>query len=206
MIRPELLAKILSGVMDGMGKNKGKKSGFMDSILGSLGSGKGLMTAIGLGVGAYEILQGKRTSSSGSNAFMPEMPPMPPAGSTAPPPLSQNSEEMQTDEDELALRFIRVMVAAAYADGKLDQEEKSRIISAIEKQELTEEEKHFIADEFHQPRPISELTAGINEPAIAQALYQTALSAIDVDTPEERKWLNELAASLAIPEQERVAR
>jgi uncharacterized membrane protein YebE (DUF533 family) len=78
-----LLGKMLSGALgSGMGSSR---HGLGSSLASQLTSGAGLMTVIGLGVGAYEILKGQNTAATGA----PPIPPVPsPAGqSMTPPPL-----------------------------------------------------------------------------------------------------------------------
>jgi len=42
--------------------------------------------------------------------------------------------------------------------------------------------------------------AGINDPRIAQTMYGLAVSAVVVDTAEERAWLDKLATALSLSE------
>lgn len=91
----KLLGKIVGEVM---GKGRGSHGG-NTSLLGGLTSGSGLMTMIGLGVGAFEILkqQGQQNQSQGLGQAPPApganpfatgtpTPPPPPGGFQAPPP------------------------------------------------------------------------------------------------------------------------
>jgi uncharacterized membrane protein YebE (DUF533 family) len=64
--------------------------------------------------------------------------------------------------------------------------------------ELSQEEKMFLLEELHHPRPIAELTAGISDLRLAQTTYAVALSAMSVDTDSERQWLDELGAALGL--------
>ncbi|MDD3815510.1 MAG: hypothetical protein PHZ02_12795, partial [Desulfocapsaceae bacterium] len=80
----QLLGKIMAemvGSGSGYKKQKKHKGGsVMNSLSTSLLSGKGLMTAIGLGVGAYEILKARQ-----------EAPPPPPVSSIPIPPSDMAS-------------------------------------------------------------------------------------------------------------------
>ncbi|MBU1566909.1 MAG: tellurite resistance TerB family protein [Proteobacteria bacterium] len=207
----KLLGTVLSQVM-GSGSSRKKKG--KNSLLGSLASGGGLMTAIGLGIGAYEILKEKKQSQPAPPGY-PAQPPSPPSapawgGSTMPPPpppvstSHPNSPPVaadpapQMDSQELAIRMIRVMIAAAHADGNIDEEEEKAILARLRSTDLSQEERMFILDELHQPKTIAELTAGISDPSIAKTMYMLAVSAIAIDSPGERAWLDKLAASLAI--------
>jgi uncharacterized membrane protein YebE (DUF533 family) len=211
-----------SGQFSTTKKKRKKQQSVTDSLLGGLTgqltSGKGLMTAIGLGVGAYEIFR-----SGGRQQHQPAAPnwnsvPPPAAGIQSspppppPPPSSAASFSRQTpvpaaqaaatpatfDEQELARRLIQVMVAAAHADGVLDAEEEKAILDRLRSADLAQEERLFLLEELHHPRPIAELTQGIRDRRLAQAMYAVALSAIVVDTDSERQWLDELGAALGL--------
>ncbi len=208
----QLLGKVLSEVM-GAGSSKKKKGG--NSLLSSLTSGAGLMTAIGLGIGAYEVLKEKKQSQPPAPGYAP--PPLPPTPSNTPawggrtmpppPPLSAFPANPpppaaatipQENSEDLAIRLIRVMIAAAHADGTLDEEEEKAILDRLRNADLSQEERMFILDELHRPKTIAELTAGIADPSIAKTMYMLAVNAIAIDSPGERAWLDSLAASLSL--------
>lgn len=91
------------------------------------------------------------------------------------------------------------MVAAAHADGTLDAEEEKAILDRLRSVTLSQEEKMFLLEELHHPRPIAELTEGLGgDPRLARTMYAVALSAIVVDTDSERQWLNELGSALGL--------
>lgn len=215
----KLLGNLLQEAMGSSGSQlrntKGYHSGSAsatDSLLGSLTSqltsGKGLMTAIGLGVGAYEIFRssGQQTQQapppgapSNWNAPGPGMstpPPPPPA--SAPAPVAPQGALAIADDQAMARRLIQVMVAAAHADGTLDADEEKSILDRLRAANLSQEEKMFLLEELRHPRPITELTEGIRDLRLAQTLYAVALSAISVDTDSERQWLDELGSALGL--------
>lgn len=201
-------------------KNKG--GGMMNSLTSSLMSGKGLIAAIGLGVGAYEILKSKQGETPPSFASAPGAPvaPPPPMGyaaasapvssapaASAPPPIPggpvappQDLQPTSGQEENLALRLIQVMIAAAHADGGMDRDEESKILERLQGQGISQEEKRFILTEMHDPKSIDQLTDGINDPRVAQTMYSLAVSAVVVDTAEERAWLDALGTKLSISE------
>ena len=225
----KLLGKIVGEVM---GKGR-KPGGGNTSLLGGLTSGSGLMTMIGLGVGAFEILkqQGQQNHSQGvaqappapgGNPFAtgappPPPPPPPPAGGfQAPPPPSMpgtvpatagspamvppaNSNDVNAPVGaELAVRLIQAMVAAAHADGAMDQAEERAVLDKLRGAELSQEEKMFLLDELHQPKSVEALTAGINNPSVAKTMYMLAVAAVEIDTEAERAWLDKLARQLGL--------
>jgi len=221
----QLLGKMMAEMVGSGGDHKkykkNKGGGIMNSLTSTLMSGQGLMTAIGLGVGAYEILKNKQGSSqpvapplpgaavsqpstgygvafsSGSPASMAAAPPPIPGGNVA---SSQDLHASSSLEEKLALRLIQVMIAAAHADGRMDHDEEGKILARLQGQGISQEEKRFLLAEMHDPKSIEQLTAGISDPRVAQTMYTLAASAVVVDTPEERVWLDQLGTALSISE------
>ena len=209
----KLLGKVISEVI-GTGSKKGK-----GSLLNSLTSGAGLMTVIGLGVGAFEIFTEKQKQASAAN-YPPQqhspVPPPPPnwSGSAEPPPPPPPpvqpsspvtpvqqlpaSETPQNNTEELSIRMIQVMIAAAHADGTLDPTEEQAILERTRKAGLSQEERMFLLDELHKPKNIDELTNGITDPSVAKTMYLLAASAVEIDTEAERLWLDRLAGGLGL--------
>jgi uncharacterized membrane protein YebE (DUF533 family) len=99
------------------------------------------------------------------------------------------------------VRLIRIMVAAAHADGTMDAAEERAVLDKMRGAELSQEEKLFLLNELHQPRGLEELTAGITDPSVAKTMYMLAVAAISIDTERERAWLNELAGRLGISQE-----
>lgn len=218
----KLLGKVLSGAMQSQGKKKKNKKrkksdDFLGGLVGGLTSGKGLITAIGLGVGAYEILKqqsgGSQSQAIAGGVPPQSIPPIPPQSqdSATPPPIPgapvtppavqavpQTSAEPAKTEQDLAVVLIQTMVAAAHADGELDHEEENRILEQLQEQGLDKEEKQFLLMQLHAPRPIVELTQEVKNPMVAQTMYSLAASTIVVDTDQERQWLDEFAKGLGI--------
>ena len=192
----KLLGKILKETLGGGGSKK--KSGLFDSLT----SGAGLMTVVGLGVGAFEILKDKKGTTSSAPSVIPSIPetsgavPPPLPGATkaaaSPPPMPSAKGE------DLALRFIQVMIAAAHADGTLDKSEEKAILDHLRGADLDQEEKMFLIDELHRPKSLPELTAGVDDPSMRKTMYMLAVATIEVDTEEERSWLDELGETLDI--------
>ncbi len=201
-----LLGKIVGEVIGG------SSGGGDRSILENLASGGGLMTAIGLGMGAFEILRDqKKQQGATSPAGTPPPPPPPggrPGGSPPPPPpvppvpgggsADLTRAAQQPDSEELARRMIRVMIAAAHADGVLDADEQEAILARLEKAELSEEEKRFLVRELDEPLTIEQLVEGISDPSVAGTMYMLAVSTITVDSDRERDWLDTLARRLQL--------
>jgi uncharacterized membrane protein YebE (DUF533 family) len=211
----------------------GHKGSLLDQLTGNLKSGKGLLTAIGLGVGAYEIYRSKQqaqqpqtvagtaapgyTPPPAAGQFSAPPPPPPPQqtpvgqpqnapGSAVPSPASTQQQQAAgpaplatgLDEQEVARRLIQVMIGAAHADGILDGDEEKAILDRLRDADLAQEEKMFLLEELHRPRSIAELTQGIEDTRLAQAMYAVAASAVIIDTESERMWFDELGEALSL--------
>lgn len=187
-------------------KKKRKAKGLSDALVSNLTSGKGLMAAIALGVGAYTIAKGTKNSTVATRSSAPLPPPQSSTQATPPPiPGKTAATEAvsepppQADEGKkLAVRLIQVMIAAAWADGEIDAEEESKILQKLQGQQLDSEEKIFLLNELHAPKTIAQLTANIDDPRIAQAMYSLAVATLVIDTGEERVWLDKFAATLGL--------
>jgi hypothetical protein len=219
-----MLGKMLSGALGS--RISSSRHGLGSSLASQLTSGAGLMTMIGLGMGAYEILKGQNTATAGAPPIPPipssagismPPPPLPPIPGPTPsvpvpawtqplpvPPRQSSSLETdskpsaQLDGAALAFRMIQTMISAAHADGRIDADEEGKILDKLQEQGLSREEKQVLLRELHSPRPIEQLAAGINDPATAQMMYSIAALAIEIDTEAERQWLDRLARALQI--------
>lgn len=108
----------------------------------------------------------------------------------APPPAPA-----QTSNDALAL--VQAMINAAKADGQVDADEQQRIVSRLTGAGL--EEVEFVQQEIAKPLNMDFL-AGVN-PAMAPDLYAISLMAINLDTPAELHYMQQLAQNLGLTTQ-----
>lgn len=102
------------------------------------------------------------------------------------------------NEQTHALRLVRAMIAAASADGIVDDRERAAITGNLKAAGLDAEAGNFIAAEFANPADITTLTAGISSPDEAAQVYAAARLAIDPDHKDEQDFLAALAASLKL--------
>lgn len=95
------------------------------------------------------------------------------------------------------------MVAAAHADGMLDPAERASIVAELESQELSSDERTFIAQELSNPRRIQEIVQGISDIREKERLLAAACIAIVVDTEGEQRFLVQLGEALGIAAERR---
>jgi uncharacterized membrane protein YebE (DUF533 family) len=100
----------------------------------------------------------------------------------------------QTEDD--ALLYLRAMVAAASADGQIDEAERGRIVKGLTQAGIDPEATRWLEREMANPANVEELSARITSPEKAAQIYTAARLAVDPDTIQEREFLRQLAESL----------
>jgi uncharacterized membrane protein YebE (DUF533 family) len=121
-------------------------------------------------------------------------------GSVEPAPAeSPFGETADAEQDRrTAMLIIRAMIAAASADGVVDNVERSSIVGGLEKAGLDVTAAKFLDQEFANPATVEALVAGATTPAIATQVYTAARIAVDPDQPAEQRFLERLAAGLKV--------
>lgn len=96
--------------------------------------------------------------------------------------------------DTAALAYLRGMIAAAAADGRLDANEQQKITANLVEAGLDRQAEEFIAREISNPATPAELAGSVSNEREAIQLYTAARLAIEVDTAAEQNFLADLAA------------
>ncbi|MGE5234788.1 MAG: tellurite resistance TerB family protein [Acidobacteriota bacterium] len=183
-------------------------------LLGSLARGTlgrsmpgGAKAAIGLGlmgvaIAAVEHYQQQQT------AARPSAPPPPPggAGGAVPPPLpGALPPPLPAAAHQQAIVLVQAMIAAASADGVIDDDERARIHARVEGSGAGPEERAFLESQLAAPPNLDAVVAGVSSPQLAEEVYLASLLAVTLDSNAERVYIRELASRLAL-DQETVAR
>ena len=100
--------------------------------------------------------------------------------------------------DEFGRALFRAMLAAARADGRLDERERSALLARIGELQLSEPERAELYAELEQPVTIEEVVASATTQARAVELYTASWLATGADTAAERGYLSLLAARLGL--------
>ena len=192
MFNPE---KLLGGLI--RSSTRGSRGG-----LGGLVSGGGALGALGVAMEAGEHFMNKPQGavtpppqpSTGGPPAVPPPTPMPgKLAPAAPPPLA--ADPVGNPESVL---LIRAMIAAAHADGVIDQAERDNILERLKSIDLSAEEHAFIAHELLSPTDLDTIVGGVNSPDQARQVYTVSLMAIEVDTEKERQYMHTLASRLGL--------
>ncbi len=101
--------------------------------------------------------------------------------------------------DQRGFALLRAMLAAAKADGHIDENEQAKIDAYLQKLKLDPDALHFVKNELAKPLNVKEVAAGADSPAAAAEIYLTSLLTIDVESEQERAYLDELARELKLP-------
>ena len=99
---------------------------------------------------------------------------------------------------EQAKRYIRAMIAAAAADGRIDAAEQQKILGGLKQAGIEQAAERFLAAEINHPGTPEDLAAGVASPEEAVQVYTAARVAIDLDSNEEHAFLSGLAEALGI--------
>jgi uncharacterized membrane protein YebE (DUF533 family) len=167
------------------------KLGLLALLLGTTtggGSRSPLLRAGGLavlGTIAYKAYQNWQASQRGGQG-------------TASPPATATTAT-QDASGTAKLNLVRAMIAAAKADGHLDGDQLRRIREALAAHELDNEAKTFLLDALSAPSDAGSIARLALNQQQACEIYVASRLVIGDDTPEERRYMEELAAALKLP-------
>jgi uncharacterized membrane protein YebE (DUF533 family) len=186
-----LLGNILGEAGQAVGGSRNLALGGLGALAGALlgGGRRSIGGAMGggvmalLGAIAFQALKGKG-----------EQTPRVPLGLMEP----QTEAEQQELEGHSEL-VLKAMINAAKADGQIDEGEIRRIVGKLEESGVDEEARQFILAEMRKPMETEKLaSAAQGQPELAAEMYGASLLAIEVDTPAEKRYLDQLAAGLGL--------
>ena len=102
------------------------------------------------------------------------------------------------DDPDTQRLIVRAMIAAAKADGIIDEQENARILGKVGEDGVTEAERQLVKEELRRPADMAALVAAVPNQVVAAEVYGASLLAIDVDTEKEEDYLRELAKRLSL--------
>lgn len=174
------LDKLDGGTMKGAAAGAG-----LAALLLGTGAGRGLLkmgSLAALGTLAYRSYQNYQKGDTAQ----------------ADAPAAQPADAPTSSDDSLSPEAVlAAMIAAAHADGRIDEDEQRRIDQFLETiGELDSDLLHFVKAEIANPRSASALASMAQTDTQRSELYLAALLAIKVDTIAEMQWLEDLARAL----------
>jgi uncharacterized membrane protein YebE (DUF533 family) len=103
-------------------------------------------------------------------------------------------------EPEFAEALVRTIVAAAWADGVLDEAEKAVIDSALKESGLDKKDRAILSNDRPEAETLDKIAAGALSPNHAAQLYSAACVVTGDPTRSEAAFLSRLAGRLGIAE------
>ncbi len=100
--------------------------------------------------------------------------------------------------NDAAMHIIKAMIAAAAADGRIDDKEYARILESAGGAAASPEAKAFLERELRNPATAATLAREVSSGEEALQVYTAARVAIDADSAAEKGFLAELASALGI--------
>lgn len=149
----------------------------------------GLAAIAGLGYQAYKNYQAGLEPHAAPQASAPQQ--LPPAESAFHPDSAANNAEF-------ALVLVRAMIAAARADGHIDDDERAQILDRIKASGLEPDAEAFLEGELANPVDLDAIVAAATTEEQKVELYTASRLAIDPDTRAERGYLDLLAGRLGL--------
>ncbi|MDF9618433.1 tellurite resistance TerB family protein [Pseudomonas entomophila] len=102
------------------------------------------------------------------------------------------------DADNHSHAILRALIAAAKADGRIDQQEEQLIYAEIKRQTSDPQLQQWLDEEVSKPLDAAEVAQSAQDPAMAAEMYLASVMLVDDQQAAERAYLDELASALQI--------
>lgn len=109
--------------------------------------------------------------------------------------------DAEAEQEDLSLALIRAMIAAAKADGHIDETERAKIVGQLEAVQLDPSQTAFLQEELAKPLDIGAVADSATTPERAAEIYAASLLVIDTAGPAEQGYLAMLAARMKLDPQ-----
>jgi uncharacterized membrane protein YebE (DUF533 family) len=186
-----LLGSVLGNAEQAVGGRDNLALGGLGALAGALlgGGGRSMGGAVGGGVMAllaamaYKALQNSGAETSGVPMGLAE------------PKTAADRRELE----QHAALILKAMINAAKADGRIDPGEVKRIVGKLQEDGIQENDQQYLIMEMQKPMETQQLIAAAQgRQDVAAQIYAASLLAIEVDTPAEKEYLNQLASGLGL--------
>jgi uncharacterized membrane protein YebE (DUF533 family) len=102
------------------------------------------------------------------------------------------------EAEEHSHAILRALIAAAKADGRIDEAEKHMISTEIGRHTDDPQLQQWLDDEVAKPLDPNEVAQSATDPGMASEMYLASVMLVDDQHDAERNYLDELAAALQI--------
>ncbi|WP_347905825.1 DUF533 domain-containing protein [Pseudomonas purpurea] len=189
------LGGLLGGLMGGAGSGGGAGlGGLLGGLLGgSSGGGTGQARAGGtnyaalasLGMMAFQAYQNWQQQQA-----------------SAPQQALRTVDQLSGAEaDDHSHAILRALIAAAKADGRIDEQEQQMISAEIGRHTDDPQLQQWLDDEVARPLDAADVAQSAQDPAMAAEMYLASVMLVDDQQEAERTYLDELASALKLDPQ-----
>jgi uncharacterized membrane protein YebE (DUF533 family) len=125
-----------------------------------------------------------------------------PQGATPPPAeLPRTVNLLPAPEvEQHSLAMLKSMIAAAKADGHLDERERGLVEAELGRMQADASTRRWLEDEIRRPLDPADVARAAGSPEMAAEMYLASLLVADETSFMERAYLDELARQLRLPE------
>lgn len=142
----------------------------------------------GLAYNAYNKWQSQLQEGSGGVTRVEPMQPESGTADRVPDPFDQKKSVV----------LVQAMVAAAKADGHVDDAEKRAMLQLVDQQQFDAETLEFLKAQINSESTVAEIAALADTPELANEMYLACRIVIDSSNSLEQQWLSELAGELGL--------
>ncbi len=212
----KLLDDLLGSTIPGTGSTVREKAGQASQMARDNPLAAGALAAILLGTGTGRRVTGSALKLGGlaaigslaykayQNYQAGDQPAAPtaPQPELLPPPDGTDFHPAQAPqgEGEFTLSLVRAMIAAAKADGHIDEDERRKIGERLTVSGIGTDAEQFMMQELERPFDLDALVASAQTEAQRVELYTASRLAIEPDSRAERGYLDLLAGRLQLPD------
>lgn len=151
----------------------------------------GSVAAIGaLAWKAYQDHQAQQSAASGGMAAQPA-----PSAQPAPTRFEALPAPQQEQHSQA---MLTAMIAAAKADGHLDERERGLLQAELQRVQADEATQQWAARAIDKPASAAEVAALAQGPEMAAEIYLASVLVVDESNPAERSYLDDLAQRLRL--------
>jgi uncharacterized membrane protein YebE (DUF533 family) len=172
--------------------------GGLGALAGAIFGGGGGAAKGAIGGGAMALLasvamQALRNWGQGQTPSTEEVAKQAPLGLREP----QGPAEVQELHSSAEL-MLKAMINAAKADQQVDKQELDRIVGKLGDAGADSEARAFVMSELSKPLDLDGLIREVPNPQVGVQVYAASLLAIEVDTPAEQQYMQQLAQGLGL--------
>jgi uncharacterized membrane protein YebE (DUF533 family) len=193
------LGGLLGGLLGGGGSGGGNAGlgGLLGGLLGGGGGGMGGSTSQGRSGGTnYAAL-----ASLGMMAFQAYQT-WQQSQAAAPAQAVRTVDQLSGPEaEDHSHAILRALIAAAKADGRIDEQEKKLIYAEIARHTDDPQLQEWLDQEVQSPLDAADVAQSAQDPGMAAEMYLASVMLVDDQQDAERNYLDELAGALGLDPQ-----